>query len=257
MWFVIAAVAGISGAALLLFDRGWPGPGSLQGLGGSRGPRGRGRRQWAALRGWEFAAADPELPGQWRHGAMAHAGGSGTARNVVTGSLFTAAGRRVVHVFDQEMRGGSDAVLVAVHRRAPQPVVLELWLPTVDYPTDAGLDLLGPVGDRYAFTSDPVIGRALITPELVAMADDVGDDVPVVWIEYDWVVASLLAPGAGPTRLERLLRLLGDLADLVDGVHANADQRADPDERTDTDADHPPQPEDQPTPHDHQDERKP
>jgi len=206
VWFVIAAVAAVAGAALLLIDRG---------LSSSHS---RERRRWAALRGWQFAAEDPVLPDRWRHGAMAR-GGTGTARDLVTGSLFTAAGRRLVHVFDHLQDGGTASVVAAVHRRAPQPVVLELWLPTVEFPADAGLDLLGPVGDRYAFTSDLVKARPLITPELVALADDVGDDVPVMWIEDAWVAASV-APGATPSRLERLLRLLGDLADLVDGVHS-------------------------------------
>jgi hypothetical protein len=207
VWFVIAAVAAVAGVALLVIDR------------GQRTSHSRERRRWAALRGWQFADEDPVLPDRWRHGAMAR-GGSGVALDLVSGSLFTAAGRRLVHVFDFEQGAKTDAVVAAVHRRAPQPVVLELWLPTVDVPTDAGLDLLGPVGDRYAFTSNLVKARPLITPELVALADDVGDDVPVMWIEDAWVVAAV-APGTAPSRLERLLRLLGDVADLVDGVHGD------------------------------------
>ncbi len=209
LWFVIAAVAGVAGVSLLLLDR------------GQRTSHSRERRRWAGLRGWQFADVDPVLPDRWRHGALGR-GTTGVARDLVTGSLFTAAGRRLVHVFDHDPGGGSTAVLAAVHRRTPQAVVLELWLPTVEFPADAGLDLLGPAGDRYAFTSDLVKARPLITPELVALADDVGDDVPVMWIEDAWVVAAV-APNTAPSRLERLLRLLGDLADLVDGVHASSD----------------------------------
>jgi hypothetical protein len=205
MWFLIAAVAAIVGGALLFFDY------------GQRTAHNRERRRWAALRGWQFAATDPALPDRWRHGALAH-GSTGTARNVVTGSLFTAAGRRLVHVFDFEQAGRVESVIAAVHRRIPQPVVLELWLPTVQFPTDAGLDLLGPVGDRYAFTSDAAQARPFITPELVTLADDIGADVPVAWIEDAWVAAPVPA-GAPPPRVEQLLRLLGELADLVDGVH--------------------------------------
>lgn len=207
VWFVIAAIAAVAGGVLLLVDR------------GQRTAQGRERRRWAALRGWQFADADPVLPDRWRFGLMGQ-GGSGTARNLVTGSLFTAAGRRLVHVFDHEQNGTVDMVLVSVHRRSPQPVVLELWLPTVEFPTDAGLELLGPVGERYAFSSDLVRARPLITPELVALADDVGDDVPVAWIEDAWVCAMVPA-GAAPARLERLLRLLGDVADVIDGAHTD------------------------------------
>lgn len=206
MWFLIAAVAAVAGGALLFVDH------------NRRTAHNRERRRWAALRGWQFAATDPVLPDRWRHGALAR--GNGTARNVVTGSLFTAAGRRLIHVFDLEQAGRVQSMLVAVHRRMPQQVVLELWLPTVQFPTDAGLDLLGPVGDRYAFTSDAVRARPFITPELVALADDVGADVPVMWIEDAWVAATV-SVGASPPRVEQLLRLLGELADLVDGVHGD------------------------------------
>ena len=208
VWFVIAAAAAVAGGALLFVDH------------GQRTAHNRERRRWAALRGWQFADADPVLPDRWRHGALAR-GAAATARNLVTGSLFTAAGRRQVHVFDLDQGGRVESVMVAVHRRMPQQVALELWLPTVEFPTDAGLDLLGPVGDRYAFTSDVARARPLITPELVALADDIGTDVPVAWIEDAWVAAAATV-GASPARVERLLRLLGDLADLVDGVHKDS-----------------------------------
>jgi hypothetical protein len=220
VWFVISAVTAVAGVTLLLMDR------------GQRTAQSRERRRWAALRGWQFAGEDPVLPDRWRHGVLAR-GGTGVARHLVSGSLFTAAGRRMVHVFDYEQGGRVEAVVATVHRRVPQDVVLELWLPTVEFPTDAGLDLLGPVGERYAFTSDLAKARPLITPELVALADDAGDDVTVMWIEDAWVAAAA-APGTLPSRLERLLRLLGDLADLVDGVHEST---VDSPGTADTDAD--------------------
>ena len=213
VWFVIAAVAAVAGGALLLFDH------------GRSTAQSRERRRWAGLRGWQFVESDRVLPDRWRHGALAR-GSAATARNLVTGSLFTAAGRRLVHVFDIERGNRIESVLVAVQRRTPQPVVLELWLPTVEFPTDAGLDLVGPVGDRYAFTSDVERARPLITPELVALADDIGTDVPVAWVEDAWVAAAATV-GATPPRVERLLRLLGSLADQVDGVRADLpDERA-------------------------------
>lgn len=213
VWFVVAAVAAVAGGGLLLVDH------------GRSTAKSRERRRWAGLRGWQFVESDRVLPDRWRHGALAR-GASATARNLVTGSLFTAAGRRLVHVFDLERGGRAEAVLVAVQRRMPQQVVLELWLPTVEFPTDAGLDLVGPVGDRYAFTSDVERARPLITPQLVALADDIGNDVPVAWIEDAWVAATVTV-GASPPRVERLLRLLGNLADIVDGVRGDPDD--DPD----------------------------
>jgi hypothetical protein len=63
--------------------------------------------------------------------------------------------------------------------------------------------------------SDLASARALITPDLVDAAEEVGGDVTVMWLEEDWVLAAAPAQ-ASPARLERLLRDLGELADIVD-----------------------------------------
>ncbi|HTI26697.1 MAG TPA: hypothetical protein VL652_37275, partial [Kutzneria sp.] len=81
-------------------------------------------------------------------------------------------------------------------------------------------DLLGPVGQRYAFVSDLTAARMLITPDLVEAAEEIGGDVTVVWLEDDWVLAAA-PPGASPARLERLLRDVGELADVVDPFEAD------------------------------------
>jgi hypothetical protein len=76
-------------------------------------------------------------------------------------------------------------------------------------------EMLGPIGQRYAFADDVTGARALITQDLVDAADSLGGDVGVVWLENEWVLASA-APNVGPSRLERLLRDLGEIADIVD-----------------------------------------
>ncbi|MQA15779.1 MAG: hypothetical protein GEV09_16975 [Pseudonocardiaceae bacterium] len=203
VWFIIAVLAAVAGGALLVGDY------------GRRTAHSRERRRWAALRGWRFVESDPVLPDKWRHGVIAQ-GGPGHARDLVVGRLFTSEGRRPVHVFDHEQNGRVTAVVVAVQRRdgAEAPVV-ELWLPSVPFPRDAGLELLGPVGGRYAFVADLDAARSLITPGLVTACDEVGEDVPVAWLEQEWVLAA--APAAAtPARLERLLRALGEIADHVD-----------------------------------------
>ncbi|GGM47391.1 hypothetical protein GCM10012275_18110 [Longimycelium tulufanense] len=210
VWFTIAAVAAGAGLALLAADR------------AQRTARNRERRRWAALRGWQFTESDQVLPTRWQHGLIAVTG-RGTGRDVVTGSTFTADGRRLVHVLDHEVNGRTHAVMVAVHRRRPLPTVVELWLPSVPVPREGELDLLGPVGDRYAFVSDMTSARPLITPDLVDAADEIGDDVTVVWLEDAWVVAAA-PPSAGPARLERLLRDLGELADIVDPLDGEDDE---------------------------------
>nr|WP_225954396.1 hypothetical protein [Kibdelosporangium phytohabitans] len=179
-----------------------------------RTSRNRERRRWAALRGWQFTETDNVLPTQWDGGALAYYGG-GIARDVVAGSTFTADGRRRVYVYDLDNGGRVSAVIVAVQCRRKHEVVVELWLPSVPFEQEHMPELLGPVGQRYAFVSDLAKARALITPDLVDASEEVGPDVMVAWIEDGWVLAA--APvNANPSRLERLLRSLGEVADVVD-----------------------------------------
>lgn len=202
VWFAVAALAALGGAALLARDR------------AVRTSRNRERRRWAALRGWQFTETDNVLPTQWQGGALAYYG-DGIARDVVAGSTFTADGRRRVYIYDLDNGGRISAVIAAVQCRRKHPVVVELWLPSVPFEQEHMPELLGPVGQRYAFVSDLGKARALITPDLVDASEEVGADVMVAWIEDGWVLAA--APvNANPSRLERLLRSLGEVADVVD-----------------------------------------
>ena len=217
IWFVIAAVAAAAGAALLLRDR------------SRSNSRDRERRRWAALRGWQFAEADAELVAHWHSGAVAYYG-QGNAVDVVAGSTFTADGRRRVYVFDLEVNGKRPAVITAVQLRRHHDVVVELWLPSMPFQREHMPELLGPVGQRYAFVSDMAAARALITPDLVDASEEIGGDVTVVWLESDWVLAS--APtNAGPSRLERLLRGIGEVADVLDPFDSETDPVADQEQR--------------------------
>ncbi|HET9256908.1 MAG TPA: hypothetical protein VFO16_17170 [Pseudonocardiaceae bacterium] len=201
LWFLIAALAAAAGSALLLADR------------GRQSSHQRERRQWAALRGWRFVPSDPALTEHWRYGVIA---GAGLARDAVTGSLFTPLGRRLVRVFDHDRGGQVTHAVVAVQRRAQDTsLVMELWLPGQPLPEDPSLITLSRVGDRIALTSDPDQARPLVTPEFAFAANALGQDIPVAWLEQGWVLAA--APRtATPTRLERLLRALDEIADLLD-----------------------------------------
>lgn len=202
IWFVIAAVAAVAGLALLLVDR------------AKESSRNRERARWAELRGWQYVEEDERLPQQWSGGAIGYFG-SEAAVNVVAGSTFTSDGRRPVFVFDIEADGLIPAVVVAVRCNRIHPVLLELWLASVPFQRAEMPELLGPVGQRYAFADDVTAARNLITQELVDAADALGGDVGVAWLENEWVLASV-APNVGPSRLERLLRDLGEIADIVD-----------------------------------------
>jgi hypothetical protein len=205
MWFLIAGLAGLAGAVLLAADH------------AHRTARQRERRRWAALRGWRFVVSDPVLADRWRHGALAR-GGAGMAKNLVVGSLFTPLGRRPVQVFDHEQGSKISSVIVAVQRRFHAAnLVVELWLADRPLPQDPGLELLGPVGERYAFVTGPEQARPLITPELIVVGSAVGADIPVAWLEQDWVLAAAPAM-ASPARLELLLQALDEMADQLDAA---------------------------------------
>lgn len=201
-WFVIAVLAALAGAALLLRER------------SRQGSNNRERHRWAALRGWQHIDADDQLLEHWAGGAIAYYP-DGVARDVVIGSTFTSNGRRPVYVADSVHEGSTDFVLTAVRCRRRLDAYLELWLPSVPFQRDQMPDLLGPVGQRYAFVSDVDVTRSLITADLADAAEQIGSDINVVWLEGYWVVAAA-PPNSSSARLERLLRDLGELADLVD-----------------------------------------
>jgi hypothetical protein len=218
VWFVIAGLAAAGGGALLAVD------------GGRHSAHQRERRRWAALRGWRFVLSDPVLADRWRHGVIAR-GGAGLAKDLVIGSLFTPLGRRAVQIFDHEQGGQVSSVVVAVQRRVHTAgLVAELWMPDQPLPQDPGLSMLGPVGDRVALVSEPDRVGPLTSPEFVSAVDALGGDIPVAWLEQDWVLAA--APcSATPSRLERLLRVLDEIADLLDA--ADLDNTTEPAELAD------------------------
>lgn len=209
VWFTLAILAGGIAVALLLAER------------ARTTTQGRDRRRWAALKDWKFTDSDPMLPSRWRYGAV-HQGGHGRARNLATGAVPGPDGRRLAHVFDHEQAGRITGVVAAVHTNVTLPIALELRLPSAPLPDDAGLDHFGPVGSRYAFVTDAAQARALVTPELAEAADAVGPDVPLVWAEDSWVLAT--APvDVSPERVQALLIALVDVA-----VALERDQTADP-----------------------------
>ncbi|MGH3867318.1 MAG: hypothetical protein ACRDQ4_14470 [Pseudonocardiaceae bacterium] len=203
VWFEIAGLAATAGSVLLAIDR------------GQDSEQHRERRRWAALRGWRFVASDPELAGRWRHGVLA-GDCAGLAKDIVIGSLFTPMGRRAVHIFDHEQGGQLSCVVVAVQRRVPAAdLVAELWLPGQPLPREPKLAMLGSVGERVALVTDPDRAAELVSPEFAFAVNALGGDIPVTWLEQDWVLAA--APcTVTPTRLERLLRALDEIADLLD-----------------------------------------
>lgn len=206
VWFWVCIIAIVIGVGLLLFDR-------------FRGGGTRDRRRWASMREWEYLESDPVLPSRWRYGTV-HQGGPGVARNLVSGDVPTPDGPRQAYAFDHEQAGRISSVLCAVHVQQALPAAVELRLPSAPLPDDAGLDLLEPVGERYAFVSDADAVRPLLTTRLAEASDAVGEDIELLWAEESWVLAA--APvGISPDRMQDLLADLAEVATaLEEGLKA-------------------------------------
>lgn len=203
MWFVICVIAVLLGVGLLVLDR-------VRSTGSGK----KDRRRWAAMRGWEYLDTDPVLPNRWRYGTI-HQGGPGVAHNLISGEVPTPDGPRQAYVFDHEQAGRLNSVLVAVQVQTILPAAVELRLPSAPLPDDAGLDLLEPVGERYAFVSDAEAVRPLLTHRLAQASDAVGDDVELLWAEDSWVLAA--APlDSTPERLQDLLADLVEVATALE-----------------------------------------
>lgn len=201
IWFVVALAAAAGGALLLWYDRARP----------SR--RGNGRREWAASKGWEFTDALSSPPHAWRYGTL-RGDGPRHAYDVATGAVPGPGGRRLGCIFDQEQDGETVATVAAVRGTVAVPVALELRLPESPRPDDDELDNLGQVGRRYAFVSNALEGRRLLSRQVTDAADRVGADVPLVWAEDTWVLASI-DPNADPDRVEGLIESLVDVSAAI------------------------------------------
>ncbi len=209
VWFVIAAVALLLAAVLLWVDR-------VRGTGG-----GQDRKRWAALREWEYVDCDPVLPGRWGYGAILQEG-PGVARHLASGPVPTPEGPRRAYVFDHEQAGRIDAVLAAVQAQAPLYAALELRLPSAPLPAASGLDLLEPLGSRYAFAADAEAVKPLLTERLAAASDAIGNDIELLWAEGDWVLAAAPAD-ATPQRMQDLLADLAEVATALEQAQGARD----------------------------------
>lgn len=201
IWFVVALVAAAGGALLLWYDRSKP------------ERRGNDRRDWAASKGWEFTDALSSPPHAWRYGTL-RGEGPRQAYDVATGAVPGPGGRRLGCIFDQEQDGTTVGTIAAVRGTIAVPVAVELRLPDAPRPDDSELDNLGQVGRRYAFVSNALEGRKLLTRQVTDAADRVGADVPLVWAEDTWVLASI-EPGADPDRVEGLIESLVEVSAAI------------------------------------------
>ena len=118
--------------------------------------------------------------------------------------------------------GGSTRSSPPCRSQEQLPAAVELRLPSAPLPDDAGLDLLEPVGERYAFVSDAEAVRPLLTKRLAEASDAIGDDVELLWAEEAWVLAT--APLGSSA--DRVQDLLADLAEVATALEQGARRQA-------------------------------
>ncbi|MFR9750579.1 hypothetical protein ACL02S_06040 [Nocardia sp. 004] len=170
MWFGLAAIALIGAIVLLHFDR-------LQ-----RQRSGHARQVWAKDQGYTYVSVEPALPSTWRRGALAKLGYL-SAVDVVSGIRK---GEKFV-LFDLE----DAATLVAVRRQIGSDIDVDMRLKTTAPPKDHDLELLGAIGDRVVFATNPEIARHAVDQRMVAFIEALSDNVQMLWSEGNWTLGML------------------------------------------------------------------
>ncbi|WP_425295669.1 hypothetical protein [Nocardia abscessus] len=171
MWFGLAAIALVGAIVLLYFDR-------LQ-----RQRTGHARQVWAKSQGYTYVSVEPALPSTWRRGALAKLGYL-SAVDVVSGIRK---GEKFV-LFDLE----DSATLVAVRRQIGSDIDVDMRLKTASPPKDHDLELLGAIGDRVVFATNPEIARHAVDQRMVAFIEALPDTVQMLWSEGNWTLGMLL-----------------------------------------------------------------
>ncbi|MBB5914127.1 hypothetical protein BJY24_002994 [Nocardia transvalensis] len=170
IWFGLAAVALVGAIVLLYFDR-------LQ-----RQRTGHVRQVWAKSQGYTYVSVEPSLAANWRRGAMAKLGYL-SAVDVVSGNRK---GEKFV-LFDLE----DAATLVAVRRQIGSDIDIDLRLKTAAPPKDHDLELLGAIGGRVVFATNPDIARHAVDQRMVAFIESLPDSVQQLWSEGNWTLGML------------------------------------------------------------------
>ncbi|WP_306307666.1 hypothetical protein [Nocardia paucivorans] len=191
MWFGLAAITLVGAIVLLYFDR------------RQRQRTGHARQVWAKAQGYTYVSVEPALASTWRRGALAKLGYL-TAVDVVTGIRK---GEKFV-LLDLE----DSATLVAVRRQIGSDIDVDMRLKTASPPKDADLELLGAIGDRVVFATNPEIARHAVDQRMVAFIESLPDTVQMLWSEGNWTLGMLPVGSAAKdweTGIDIVLRLSG------------------------------------------------
>lgn len=191
IWFGLAVITLAGAIVLLYFDR------------RQRQRTGHARQVWAKAQGYTYVSVEPALASTWRRGALAKLGYL-TAVDVVTGIRK---GEKFV-LLDLE----DSATLVAVRRQIGSDIDVDMRVKTMNPPKDADLELLGAIGDRVVFATNPEIARHAVDQRMVAFIESLSDTVQMLWSEGNWTLGMLPVGTAAKdweTGIDAVLRLSG------------------------------------------------
>ncbi|WP_280420227.1 hypothetical protein [Nocardia carnea] len=209
MWFGLAAITLVGAIVLLYFDR------------RQRQRTGHARQVWAKAQGYTYVSVEPALASTWRRGALAKLGYL-TAVDVVTGIRK---GEKFV-LLDLE----DSATLVAVRRQIGSDIDVDMRVKTMNPPKDADLELLGAIGDRVVFATNPEIARHAVDQRMVAFIESLSDTVQMLWSEGNWTLGMLPVGTVAKdweTGIDAVLRLSG-LLHVLPPVTENRGDEQDP-----------------------------
>lgn len=170
IWFGLAAIALVGAIVLLYFDR------------RQRQRTGHVRQVWAKSQGYTYVSVEPSLASTWRRGAMTKLGYL-SAVDVVSGNRK---GEKFV-LFDLE----DAATMVAVRRQIGSDIDMDLRLKTAAPPKDHDLELLGAVGDRVVFATNPDIARHAVDQRMVHFIERLSPSMQQLWSEGNWTLGMM------------------------------------------------------------------
>jgi hypothetical protein len=204
LWFTLSALCFVGAAVLLYVD-----------LDRRRG-RGRRRRSWARLHGFDYEQESSEILKRWKRGVMSTVGSNVPARNVVLGQIRGEA----VFIFDLE----EVATVIALHRKVGTNVVVDVRLKGLKEPRENDIWLLGAIGPRMVYSTNLDAARRACDRRMVTFAHTAPDCAEIMWNEQNWTLVSM---PIGSTRAQwdeglRTVRQFNDLLRVLPPVPQSA-----------------------------------
>ncbi|EOM76538.1 hypothetical protein [Rhodococcus rhodnii] len=203
LWFGLAALALVGAVVLLYIDR------------TRRSQSGRVREIWAKAQGYDYRAEEPHLASRFHRAAMSkkeHDVAQAVVRGTRRGETFV--------LFDIE----DSFTVVAVERPLGSGVDIDLRQKSAPAPRDADLELLGAIGDRVIFATEPEIARRACDQRMVAFTDTIPDTVGMLWSEGKWTLGTVPI-GAGGRDWDRAIETVARLSGILHVLPPEAEPR--------------------------------